>query len=438
MQLGICDYLSKLHNINGYIKNLISGGYIMKNTNHFILCFLAITSLCSISKIYGMELEEQQDQAAAAQPAQKCFKTLDSFISQGVFDVSRHGRNGITPLMLAIQINDKSMFDFLIEHRADASALDQDGQNIIHYAAIANNAAVIQLARQLKATPSLASRKLRQTPLMLAAKNGCMTALLELCRLEEVTKSMDMQDIRGNTAFLIALDQGHPECANALLNAQASSRVCNYDGLNALLIAFIFITKSPDKEQEYVQFLKDFIPKITIPFFINIANPANGWTPLHYAANIKSNELIILLINNGANPSMKNKLGFIPLVIAVQPVEGRAAIAQDVLAQLQPAAEPQVTIVRRAWNAAKKVAHIPAQIIRLIPSKNESEPQQKRQRGGEIAQAAEVPVNPAAQQQRDGSVDPENKMLQGLFDAQAQNQSERAEHASAPEAPAEH
>jgi ankyrin repeat protein len=56
---------------------------------------------------------------------------------------------------------------------------------------------------------------------------------------------------------------------------------------------------------------------------------AKGWTPLHWAAQDASPDMIRCLVTAGANIDASDKLGFTPLAVAVG--EDRSAIARELL-----------------------------------------------------------------------------------------------------------
>lgn len=310
----------------------------MKSSKRFILGFLAAISICSFNKMYG---------------AKKSPTFIEYIIQNGILNERSVDKNGATPFLIAIRANENNTGKLLMTQGASIFAKDYSGQNAIHYAAMGNNAYMIQVLGQ-SVDADIESFKQKETPLIVATRCGHQEAVEELLKIESVRKKIDTADLNGNTAFLVALNQGSLVLAEVLLNAGSNVMVINHSRLTPLLITLDFMLKNPAQEEQCLGILRKIIAKVNDADYVNIPNPQNGWTSLHYAAQMKSDELIDLLLKKDANKNAKTPGGICPYILASAPEEEAVnpekekIVNPELLTKLKPETEvPTPSLLQR-------------------------------------------------------------------------------------------
>ncbi|XP_046557360.1 ankyrin repeat domain-containing protein 50-like [Haliotis rubra] len=93
-------------------------------------------------------------------------------LSQNIVDINSRTRKGATPLMKAAYIGHKDVFEFLVNKRANVSHVDDNGDNILHYASIWGNAEIVQYILSHDLVNINSRGRYGATPLMKAAHKG--------------------------------------------------------------------------------------------------------------------------------------------------------------------------------------------------------------------------------------------------------------------------
>ncbi|MFP3012754.1 MAG: ankyrin repeat domain-containing protein [Rickettsia sp.] len=202
----------------------------------------------------------------------------------------------LTPLHLAAYYGDNNRIVSLIEQGVSVDVRSKDNWTPLHLASQYANQEGANLLIKNKADPHAYSTHW-WTPLHLAAQSGDMEVLRELIKSFKARRiSISIKARGGWTPLHLAIQFGHQDTIDFLieqgadLNAPASggwtplllaARYNNYDAAHALL----------EKE-----------------IFINFGVKAHKhWTPLHFAAHFNNKKMINLLINKGADQSIKDE-----------------------------------------------------------------------------------------------------------------------------------
>jgi len=166
-----------------------------------------------------------------------------------------------------------------------------------------------------------------------AAENGDIAATKKL-----ITEGTDVNaaDSNGFTPLMVAVQEGHSEVVNILLDLGAVFDVVNKDGFTALTLAAGY------GHSEVVSIL------LNKGAFIEAANK-NGYTPLIAAAWSGHSEVVSILLDKGAFIEASYANGFTALIAAAQ--EGHAEVVTILLekgAFIEAANKDGVTSLHRA------------------------------------------------------------------------------------------
>lgn len=118
---------------------------------------------------------------------------------------------------------------FLSEDTVDI--LNPSGYPPLSYAILVSQEACMKTILKHGANINQAAGPSEYTPLMIAAATGKKKLLEDLIRLDKMKSAIgyNLTDIRGNTALMLAVREGHHDCV-ALLKAHTDLTIVNYDG----------------------------------------------------------------------------------------------------------------------------------------------------------------------------------------------------------------
>ena len=142
------------------------------------------------------------------------------------------------------------------------------------------------------------------TPLMVAARNGCLTMIEWL--IERGADVGDFSEFDGSTALTVAVISGNLEIVDYLINKGASLRTENlWDSRSLLSVA---------AAQGFLAEVRYFLEK---GFPVN-GRDDSGLTAIHYSlrSTITSRYILEYLVDHGGDPTIKNNLGISPLMDA--------------------------------------------------------------------------------------------------------------------------
>ena len=153
-------------------------------------------------------------------------KEIQRLVAKGA-NVNMVGRDGITPLLLAMLRRNLSTFRQLLELGADANYLT-GGDSAVHFAAAADDLNWLKLVLQHGGDPNLVG-KYGQTPLF-----GALSAI-QMENLQLLIQSgadLNHQDSTGNTAMMRAAGLNRYDLVLTLLDAGADYRVTDHWGFS--------------------------------------------------------------------------------------------------------------------------------------------------------------------------------------------------------------
>lgn len=119
-------------------------------------------------------------------------------------------------------------------------------------------------------------------------------------------------NIYGMNPMLVALNEGNLEMVKFLeskgisFNGRITNKKNTYYGFDALMFA---VNSGKGKIVEYL---------LSKNFKSNVFNELSGFYPIHYAANNCMPQMIDVLVKNGTDINVRNKLGETPLIVAAR------------------------------------------------------------------------------------------------------------------------
>uniref|UniRef100_H3A3D6 Ankyrin repeat and death domain containing 1B n=1 Tax=Latimeria chalumnae TaxID=7897 RepID=H3A3D6_LATCH len=277
--------------------------------------------------------------------------------------------HGITALHLASWHGSLPILEMLVKAGARQKEKNQDGMNILHFAACNNHSHIVEyIIADLQIKDLCQCDENGKKPFHLAAENGHVQMLETLMNLNFFTQEKDKEgntalhlaaknghievieflimnweevndtNEAGETAFFLAVSGAHEECAELLLRAGSDVNNLTKNNMSALheaaqncylsLVNFL-IKKNVDLEAQneqkcsaiHLAVKKKNIPVIHILMKekcnINAVDNRNQ-TPLHMAAELGDIEVVEMLLKAGADLTIKDKKGKTPLDVAAR------------------------------------------------------------------------------------------------------------------------
>jgi ankyrin repeat protein len=231
---------------------------------------------------------------------------LDRGADMNVKDESRN-----TPLHLASIFRHDEIVDLLIQHKADVNALNVQGQTPLHLASLYGNPESIKLL--LAAGARIDTRDADgNTPLHIALLYRHPENLDEILK---VNPDIDALNTEGYTPLHLAVRRSYnAKAVELLLQQGADVNIPDPAGRNALLVSV------GSNRKEYIRLL------VSKGIDIN-SRDNDGNTALHYPLmNVLKNkmylpyskEIVKTLVEEGADPQIRNKQGKSPMDLAVE------------------------------------------------------------------------------------------------------------------------
>ena len=170
-------------------------------------------------------------------------------------------------------------------------------------------------------------------PLMKAAKEGKLSELKRLLKIELFRKNVDQQDEDGNTAFLFAAEQGYEDIMYLLLQAGADPNLSDFKQRTPLMSAAYRGKINVVRRLLQIDSVKENINNQDI----------NGDTAFIFAAKKGYVDILDLLLQAGADPNLSNFSERTPLMSAAY--KGKINVIERLL---------QISTVRDNINATDK------------------------------------------------------------------------------------
>lgn len=268
------------------------------------------------------------------------------------YGVGIHGvdwRTGCSPLTEAVKANNVEIVEYLISNGADINYKSQNGDTLVHLAAMNNSYDVLKTLMQL-GIPVDKPNNNGETPLWLSAKQGHL-ALMKLLHknggdvdirfgrtpwengtllhpasysgsveavLWLISKhlAVDDTDILGETALHIAADQGHEGIVVELLDHGANVDASDLIGLRPLHNA------AYRGHYNATRVLVEYGAHVD-PLSLN------NMTPLHQASSNGHSYIVELLITSGAQTRLQDSNNWTPLIWSAY--RGHADVVKKIL-----------------------------------------------------------------------------------------------------------
>ena len=222
-------------------------------------------------------------------------------------------RNAVTPLSLAALNGDARMIGLLIDRGADANGLSGEGESPLMLAALNGRPEAVELLLNHGGDPNISEPFRGQTALMWAAGDGNAQAASLLLKHGA---DLEAQSESGFTALLFAVRNAEIEPLDALLAAGASVNAVAPDGTSALNVAIvngyyevasILLTAGadpnlPDPRGSPLHTIA-WLRKPGATGTAAVGGEADA--PVRASGGVTSLELAELLLDAGANPSVR-------------------------------------------------------------------------------------------------------------------------------------
>ena len=243
--------------------------------------------------------------------------------------------SGETPLMTAAQVGNRQVVRSLLGAGADPNATEAAlGQTALMLAVAENHTPVAQVLLEVGGSVSARSTN-RFTPLLFAAQQGNIEAARLLLAAGAGVNEAAPDGIGGDTnartrfvtdtdaaALLIAIDSGHPEMAQFLLEQGADP---NHAGAGRTALHAAVQRQMPEVVAALLAHGADPNPGLEkrLPFVSRRITQANGLTPsiigatpFFLAASFGDLESMRILVDGGADPMLRTADGTTALMVA--------------------------------------------------------------------------------------------------------------------------
>jgi len=209
---------------------------------------------------------------------------------------------GVSPLHVAVHKNNSEMVRLLIQKGADPGYYQDGSGSVLMHCAARGNAEVAEVLLSAGANPN-AYQGAEDRPLFIAAEQGFAKLVSHLIRYKADVNWRHPVD--QTTSLHLAVESGHVDVVNMLLEAGADASAANIHGVTPLLIACV-----RNSSEIALSVIRAGAELDTIA--------RNGATPL-LAATQSDNEVIVnALLQAGADVEFMNSDGYTPLLVAVR------------------------------------------------------------------------------------------------------------------------
>jgi ankyrin repeat protein len=284
----------------------------------------------------GLEDRDNQGKTALHLAARWGHAELVSFmLSKGV-QPNIQDKNGMTPLMTAIDRHHMDVVQMLLEHLGEQGLEERDekGRTALHLAAECRSLdeeARTQLVAELlkKGAQVNVKDKDGMTPLMMTIKARRMEMAVMLLEHME-GEGLEAKDEQGRTAMHVAAQWGQAELVAVLVSKGAQVDVKDKDGNTPLMMAI------KAGRIEMARMLLEHMEGEGIE-----AKDEKGSTAIHLAAKCgrrftdkeARTQLVAVLLSKGAQVDVKDKDGITPLMLAIKRAD--IEVAQVLLQHLE-------------------------------------------------------------------------------------------------------
>ncbi|KAL7057529.1 hypothetical protein AAHC03_016886 [Spirometra sp. Aus1] len=220
-------------------------------------------------------------------------------------NVNAEGRNGLTPLHMAVHYNHVQLVELLLDHGADASCAAGNGYTALHIAAKKNHqdiASLLLADDHDNHRSTNAESRSGFTPLHLASQEGNvdMVGLLLLNGAEP-----NHQAKNGLTPLHLAAQEDRVNVAQQLVSSGADISAVSHAGYTPLHTACHF------GRLNMVRYLLSLADRVDVNRTTKM-----GFTPLHLAAQQGHSQIASLLLEHGADANLLNEQGLTAAHIA--------------------------------------------------------------------------------------------------------------------------
>ncbi len=206
-------------------------------------------------------------------------------------------------LLMAVQVQDVPKVKELLGKGADANAVVGD-RPLLGWAAQNGNVEIVRALLEAKAAVDSTDTGFKETPLLRAIENGHVEVVKELLKAKA---NPNAKDAREEPALARAAKGEKPEIVSALVEAGADAKYISPDGDSLALLATQ--TNQPGSIE---------IIKILAAAKADLNHSNLIYTPLYYAAELGSKDLVKALLDGGADPNGKTQGGGTPLYAAIK------------------------------------------------------------------------------------------------------------------------
>jgi ankyrin repeat protein len=213
-------------------------------------------------------------------------------------DINLEDKRGRTPLLWATQEGHETIVsELLASAGVDVDHPDPDGRAPLSHAAELGRGEVIQLLLDSNADINLEDKR-GQTPLLWATQNGRENIVSEL--LASAGVDVDHSDSNGRAALSYAAELGYASVVQTLVSAHAYVNSKDNTGRTPLIWATV--TRRAD-----------IVQSLLASGFVDLDHrDSDGRTAIFHAASLGYDDIMELLMQNGANASCTDKEGHTP------------------------------------------------------------------------------------------------------------------------------
>lgn len=213
-------------------------------------------------------------------------------------NLSATNKNGFTPLYLAVQSNNMVAVELLIQHGAEVNQ-DVNGFTPVYVAAQNNFGEICSLL--ISAGANVTIDKEGFTPLYAAIKHNHVN-IAEMLAKAGASINANVPQINSSLLHL-AIYNGHLESTSFLIEQGADIEGRNPANDTPLLIAIV---------ENHIEIVKKLLLSN-----VDINKGIDGFTPLYLSVNKGYEEIVTLLVNNGADLNLSDNIhGNSPLYMA--------------------------------------------------------------------------------------------------------------------------
>ena len=257
-----------------------------------------LINLIQVDRITKLVLPSNALNILIENTVQAYIDTIKMLLEAGS-DVDAASENGLTALMMAVQIGQCDVVKLLLAHKASTNQPHADGDTPLIMASLNGHCYVVSLLLEAGAAVNAADRK-GWTALMSAAQNGhCDIVMLLVAYGAEI----DQGNHKGRTALIQASQNGHCDVVKLLLEHKAKTDEPDTDGDTPLIMA------SQNGHCDVVKLVLEHKAKTDEP-------DTDGDTPLIMASLNGHCDVVKLLLEHKAKADQPDASGNTPLIIA--------------------------------------------------------------------------------------------------------------------------